>query len=600
MTDADGQVRPKRRLSRVKKWLLWSLGIALVLALAVCGVANYYLHRAEPMLRAALVDSLQKRFHSKVEIGDFRVSMLDGFWVEGRSLRIWLPVEAQQNAIAVNGAANQPWITGPWIVVDKLRFHASWHISPGQPIVVNVIHVEGVKVLLPPKEDRLNLSGSKSAGAGQAAGLNPNAAGPAGTENAATQPQAEQAPPAPVQPTATNSWLKLPRVVVKQIECQNAELIIEKGQRDRDKGKIPLDFFLSKATLFPDNNGGPISFAVELTNAKPVGLIHSTGKAGPWVPGDPGELPVEGDYHFDHADLSTIKGIAGMLSSTGHYSGTLRKIEVDGQTQTPDFRLQRVADGSGVPLTAHFHATVDGTNGDTWLEPVDAMLGHTHILARGKVVRVPEVHGHDITLQVNVDRGRIEDILHISASSETPFMTGNLSLATSFHLPPGEASVWDKLLLDGQFHLSQARFSNDKMQGRIVQLSLRGQGKPDEVKTTDPTTVRSDMQGHFKLGGGMLQLPDLQYQVPGAQIVAHGTYGLKAGSLDFDGDAKLDASLSQVIGGWKGFLLKPADKLLSKNGAGLDVPIHVKGTRKDPKFGVDFDRLGKTQKAAQQ
>jgi len=598
MTDAEEQVRPKRRLNRFTRWVFWSLGIALVLALALAGVADYYLHRAEPMLRASLVDTLQKHFHSKVELDDFRVSVLDGFWVEGRGLRIWLPVEAQQRAIEVNGAGNQPWVTGPWIVVDRLRFHASWRMIPGEPIVVNVIHVDGVKVLLPPKEDRPKFS----TGSGHSAGTTMEASD-AAAPGSLVPPQSSL-PPAPVQPqpqqTGMAGLIKLPKIVVKQIECQNADLIIEKGQRDRDKGKIPLDFSLAKATLFPDGKGGPILFSVEMTNPKPVGLIHSTGKAGPWVPGDPGQLPVEGDYHFDHADLSTIKGIAGILSSTGHYSGTLHNIQVDGQTQTPDFRLQRVENGPGIPLTTHFHATVDGTNGDTYLEPVDAMLGHTHFVARGKVVRVPDVHGHDITLQVMMDHGRIEDILHISASSETAFMTGNLSLSTNFHLPPGQESVWEKLQLAGQFHLSQARFSSEKMQGRIEQLSLRGQGKPGEVKKTDPTSILSDMQGHFKLGGGILQLPDLQYQVPGATIVAHGQYGLKAGSLDFDGDAKLDASLSKIVGGWKGFLLKPADRLLSKNGAGTDVPVHVNGTRKDPKFGVDFDRLGRTDKSQQQ
>jgi hypothetical protein len=206
---------------------------------------------------------------------------------------------------------------------------------------------------------------------------------------------------------------------------------------------------------------------------------------------------------------------------------------------------------------------------------------------------VAGAQGHDITLQVTVDRGRIEDILNISANSESPFMAGNLTLNTSFHLPPGKERVWDKLRLNGQFHLSQARFNNAKMQGRIEQLSLRGQGKPKEVKSTDPTDILSDMQGHFQLGDGNLQLPDLDYHVPGAEIVAHGTYGLKAGSLAFDGDARLDATISKIVGGWKGFLLKPADRYLRKNGAGTDVPIHVTGTRKEPKFGVDFDRLGK-------
>jgi hypothetical protein len=321
---------------------------------------------------------------------------------------------------------------------------------------------------------------------------------------------------------------------------------------------------------------------------------------GPWVPGDPHNLPVDGDYSFDNADLGTIKGIEGMLSSTGHYSGTLSHIEAEGTTRTPDFRLERVHKGTGVLLTTHFKAVVDGTNGDTWLQPVDAMLGRTHIVAKGKVVRADEegaaVKGHDIALDVAIDRGRIEDVLQIAADAERPFMIGNLTLKTKFHLPPGKQSVMEKLALDGQFHLSETRFTNQSMQGKIEQLSLRGQGKPGEIKNTDPATIASAMQGHFKLGGGKLELPDLRYSVPGAEIVAHGVYGMEGGTLDFEGDARLDASLSQVVGGWKGFLLKPADRWLKKNGAGTDVPVHVKGSRKDPQFGVDFGRLGKNDK----
>jgi hypothetical protein len=345
-----------------------------------------------------------------------------------------------------------------------------------------------------------------------------------------------------------------------------------------------------------------------MVNAKPIGTIHSTGHFGPWVAGDPGSLPVNGDFSFNDADLGTIKGIAGILSSTGHYEGTLRRLDATGETRTPDFRLERVRKGTGVLLTTKFHAIVDGTNGNTYLQPVDATLGHTHFVATGKVVRaedlVPGAKGHDITLQVNIDRGRIEDILQIAADTDQPFMTGNLTLNTGFHLPPnppsGDQPVFDRLALNGQFHLSQSRFNNASMQGKIADLSLRGQGKPDEVKTTDPNTILSDVRGHFTLGGGKLQLPDLVYQVPGAKILAHGTYGLEGGTLDFDGDADLEAEISSVVGGWKGILLKPVDHYLKKNGAGTDVPIHVKGTRKDPKFGVDFNRLGKTQKPLNQ
>jgi hypothetical protein len=629
--DAETPVQNKRRMSGLGRWLLWIGGIALVVLLIVGSVIAILLRRAEPILRASLIDTLQKRFHAKVELDDLHVSIVDGFRVEGSGLRIWLPPESEvdptsaaasvtpartkpnatgkrpavaQLANGTNGASpttndsaagnrtensaqEEAWRKEPWIVVGKMHFHASWRILPGKPIVVSVIYVQGVRVLLPPKQDRPHLSTAESSGTEIAS-----------DDQSASQGSGNQSE---TSSSSSSSLFKMPHIEVRRIECQDALLEIERRSDPGKPPKVPLDYTFRKATIIPDGAGGPMAFDVEMTNAKPVGNIHSTGHAGPWVSGDPGSLPVDGDYKFDHADLGTIKGIAGILSSRGHYAGTLREIEVDGVTNTPDFRLERVSKNTGESLTTHFHAIVDGTTGDTQLQPVDAMLGHTHIVAKGKIMRAEDStgqkHGHDIVLEATVDRGRIEDILHISANQVTPFMTGNLTLQTHFHLPAGQESVWDKLQLDGQFHLSQSRFSSDKMQGRIEELSLRGQGKPKELKTSDSNDTFSEMQGHFQLGGGTLQLPDLDYRVPGAEIAAHGSYGLKDGALNFEGDAKLDASISEIVGGWKGFLLKPADRLLRKNGAGTDVPIRVSGTRSDPKFGVEFNRLGKTDKA---
>jgi hypothetical protein len=565
------------KLSKLNKWLIWIGAVLLVLALAAGATVAILLRRAEPILRASLIDTLHQRFHSRVELDNLHVSVLDGFWVEGTGLRIWLPQEPDAKGQVSLYAQTH---TEPWISVGKMHFHASWRIRPGEPIVVQVIHVEAVKVVLPPKEDRppLSLSEKKPA------------------DSNATAAQTQQA----IGGSASSGMFKLPHIVVQRIECNDAELGIERKQ-EPGKIKLPLEFELKKITLIPDGKGGPIAFTVDMVNAKPVGIIHTTGHFGPWVTGDTGAMPVEGSYTFDHADLGTIKGIEGILSSTGQYSGTLRHIEVNGQTQTPDFRLERVRKGTGVPLTTRFHAFVDATNGNTYLDRVEATLGHTHFVAKGQVVRADDAvpappsgtKGHDVALDVTMDQGRIEDILQIAADADKPFLTGNLTLQTKFHLPPGKESVLEKLVLDGQFHLSQTRFSSESMQGKIRQLSLRGQGKPDELKTTDPTSILSEMQGHFSLGSGTLQLPDLDYRVPGAELVAHGKYGLQAGTLDFVGDARLDASLSQVVGGWKGFLLKPVDGYLRKNGAGTDVPIHVQGTRKEPKFGVDLDRLGK-------
>src|ERR1039457_5793055 len=136
-----------------------------------------------------------------------------------------------------------------------------------------------------------------------------------------------------------------------------------------------------------------------------------------------------------------------MLESTGHFEGTLRNLTVDGETRTPDFRLTHY--GNTLPLTTRFHARVDGTNGDTWLEPVDATLGHSHFTAQGAIVRVPGAvvggpqpyGGHDMALMVNGERARIEDFLRLASRSDKVLLTGDVTVKTKLHIPPGAAPM---------------------------------------------------------------------------------------------------------------------------------------------------------------
>ena len=99
------------------------------------------------------------------------------------------------------------------------------------------------------------------------------------------------------------------------------------------------------------------------------------------------------------------------------------------------------------------------------------------------------------------------------------------------------------------------------------------------------------MQSSFQLAGGVVTLPALDYTVPGAAIQLKGSYTLEGGALDFAGTAKMDAPVSKMVGGWKGVLLKPANRLLKKDGAGTEVSIRIEGTREEPKFTVEFDRI---------
>ncbi len=232
-------------------------------------------------------------------------------------------------------------------------------------------------------------------------------------------------------------------------------------------------------------------------------------------------------------------------------------------------------------------------------------LGRSQFQTSGKVVRVRldangnatsaqngqiVVDGHAIDLNVNVPHGQMEDFMKLTSKTGSAMLTGVVATKAHLLIPPGHEPVEHRLKLDGTFDLSNARFASDNVQAKIEQLSLRGQGKPKELKTADPTLVRSEMRGTFHMANGVIALPDLNYSVPGADIQLAGSYSMD-GTLEFDGTARMQATVSQMLGGWKGILLKPANKFFEKDGAGTLVPIKISGTREAPQFGVDFSRM---------
>jgi hypothetical protein len=268
---------------------------------------------------------------------------------------------------------------------------------------------------------------------------------------------------------------------------------------------------------------------------------------------------------------------------------------VDGTTDTPDFSID--VSGHKVDLTTRFHAIVNGTNGNTYLQPVQAHFLHTDITAAGEVVRAQGRPGHDIHLDVTINKGRIEDLLLLGVKTDPPVMTGNVHLKTKFYLPPGTQPVNQKLQLNGSFAVENISFNNDKIQKKMDQLSLRSRGKAGEAKDMDNETgvqlpgqqdVQANMHGVFNLGAGRLKLPQLVCTVPGAEIRLAGVYTLDGREFDFTGRARLQASVSSVVGGWKGKLLTPFDPFFAKKGAGTDVPIKITGTNADPHFGLNF------------
>jgi hypothetical protein len=52
------------------------------------------------------------------------------------------------------------------------------------------------------------------------------------------------------------------------------------------------------------------------------------------------------------------------------------------------------------------------------------------------------------------------------------------------------------------------------------------------------------------------------------------------------GHLRMQAKISQVVGGKKSIFLKAIDPFFAKNGAGTDLPISITGTHDKPVFGV--------------
>jgi hypothetical protein len=70
-----------------------------------------------------------------------------------------------------------------------------------------------------------------------------------------------------------------------------------------------------------------------------------------------------------------------------------------------------------------------------------------------------------------------------------------------------------------------------------------------------------------------------------------GTYGLKNENIDFRGELRLDAKLSETTSGLKSFLLKLVDPLFKTKDAGAVIPIRLSGTPDKPSFGVEVGRV---------
>jgi hypothetical protein len=375
-------------------------------------------------------------------------------------------------------------------------------------------------------------------------------------------------------------------IVIDELRTEGAMLRII----PKKAGKDPREFAIRSLVMQFLGFAEAMPFRASVTNPVPRGQVEASGTFGPWKKDDPSTTPLQGKYTFDNANLDTIPGLGGILSSRGGFNGELERIVVKGETHTPDFSLD--ISRQPVPLDTKFETVVDGTDGDTYLNNVDATFLKTSLTAKGAVVGTKGVKGRTIKLHVKVHQGRIEDLLRLSTKAKTPLMVGRVALHTDFNLPPGQRDVFERLELVGDFDVEDAKFTNPDVKKKLAGMSQRARGRSQDE--APPENVVTDLQGRFRLHNGTVSFPSLAFKMPGAAVQLTGGYGLRSEELSFDGTLRMEATISQAAGGGlKSFFLKIVDPLFRKKGAGALIPIRIRGTVDDPKFGLDVGRVFK-------
>jgi hypothetical protein len=519
-----------------------------------------------PSVRNRLIAALNERFDSKVEVASLRVSVLPRVRVAGEGV-----------VLRYKGRTDVP----PMIAIKSFSAEASLFGLIGGPLHLSRVHLTGLEINIPPGGLKMNPGGSgsrrdPSRGEGE---VNDDLDDGAKIDRNKVAVVDIPQPPPPLGPEDEKRPQKPSPLIVDEVISENAELRLIRRTAD----KPARVFVIHHLDMDGVGSNDPWAFEATLRNPTPPGDIITRGTFGPWAADEPSRTPLRGEYNFAQADLGVFKGISGMLASEGKFAGVLERIDVEGRATIPDFTVK--TGGHPVKLETRYHATVDGTNGNTWLTPVDATFGKTNVNAKGGVFETQQARGRTVSLDVTMNEARIEDVLRLAIKASRPPMTGDLKLTTKFLLPPGDQDVMDKLNLDGSFHISQARFQGGGVQGKINELSSRARGDLDET----PDNVASDLRGSFVMRNGAIAFRSITFGVPGARIALSGTYTLRTETLDFTGTARMDAKLSQMTKGWKSIVLKAVDPLFRRKGDTV-IPLNITGTVDNPKFGLDVKR----------
>jgi hypothetical protein len=507
----------------VRRYLTAIFGAFLLLAIAgVVLVANW------PFTRAKLITNLQEHSGRRVAIQQYKLTFFPPGCV------------AEKVSFLRHDHPDKP----PVISLERLVVRATWlHLLTFQH-KVPAVDVYGMHVLIPPR--------------GAAADGKKHSVVTLNTGTSGTP------------------------ISIETLSVHGASLDFMPGQNG--KGSYHLD--LRDLKLYGIKRNQAFRYTAVLENTVPPGEIHANGSFGPWSPDEPGSTPVDGTFDYNHVQLNKLPGISGILDAHGKFSGTLDRLETDGELAVPGFRVTQSANTESLKST--FQATVNATDGDTFLKSVRVMIGRTTVDARGSVTSQPN-HGGVLTLlNASVANGRMEDLIRIFIKSKESPLIGSASLRTSIRVHSGPSRFLERLEMSGDFESSGDSYRSVATQGAINRLTEGAQGENSKGQDTDARTVPSDLKGHVAVRNGVAHIANLILRAPETEARMDGEFNLITEDVNLAGTLRTDGNLSDTQQGFKAFALKMITPFLKKRRTTV-VPFEIKGKYGNVSTRLDLD-----------
>ncbi len=518
-----------------KRWHLAAWLTGALIALAVTGVVLMFVFW--PFRYRMVHPLLEQAFHSRVVVRRYYRTYFPhpGFVADG--VTFWR-----------NGHNGEP----PLAQVDHLHVVGTWSGLLFTPHTLYQIWLRGVRVRIVLPSARNGSSAEQRGGEARAE---------MDTGRAQSQPAAR--PSKLTQPTPSE-------LHVETIVANGATLDI------LQKGKTSLHFVFETLQIHNVHAGEPLTFFTRARLPRLRAVVAANGTLGPLRPGHYAEMAVQGGFSIGGVDLSRVSSLGGNASASGHYSGRVDQIVVQGKLAIPNFH---VGQAHVERLDAAYNVTVRVPQGEVDVARAKVQLAGSTITANATIGGNPKI----ARVNFATTDGNLQRLLEV-VEKDTPTVAGTASFTAQAQFGAGPEPFLKRLRLQGRAAVQDVTFVQSGTQQKVDAFSARVR----KQKTREKGTVTAAATAETTFRNGIASFREVRVTLPGAAAQLAGTFNLLNLRVNLTGKATMQRDLSNALTGWKRWLAVPLDPFFKHGKQGAIVPIAITGTAQNPKIGQNL------------